>query len=127
MVKELIENKERFYRGESDNAYAFMGAHPLKDGEGWVFRVWAPNAKSVRLAGDFNFWNTEELFMQKDFHGVWEIESRYAKKGDRYQYYTCAEMDKLRSLGYKRETMPLADAVRDYLVNYRSRELHLGD
>ncbi|MBR6259091.1 MAG: 1,4-alpha-glucan branching protein GlgB, partial [Oscillospiraceae bacterium] len=50
-------------------------------------RVWAPNAKSVRLAGDFNFWNTEELFMQKDFHGVWEIESRYAKKGDRYQYY----------------------------------------
>ena len=46
---------------------------------------------------------------------------------DRYQYYTCAEMDKLRSLGYKRETMPLADAVRDYLVNYRSRELHLGD
>ncbi len=46
---------------------------------------------------------------------------------DRYQYYTCAEMDKLRALGYTREAMPLADAVRDYLVNYRSRELHLGD
>lgn len=46
---------------------------------------------------------------------------------DRYQYYTCAEMDKLRKLGWTREATPLADAVRDYLVNYRSRELHLGD
>ena len=46
---------------------------------------------------------------------------------DRYQYYTCAEMDKLRKLGYTREATPLADAIRDYLVNYRSRELHLGD
>ena len=46
---------------------------------------------------------------------------------DRYQYYTCAEMDKLRKLGYTQEATPLADAVRDYLANYRSRELHLGD
>jgi len=46
---------------------------------------------------------------------------------DRYQYYTCAEMDKLRKLGYTQEATPLADAIRDYLVNYRSRELHLGD
>lgn len=46
---------------------------------------------------------------------------------DRYQYYTCAEMDKLRKLGYTREATPLADAVRDYLVNYRALEHYLGD
>lgn len=46
---------------------------------------------------------------------------------DRYQYYTCAEMTKLHALGYTREATPLADAVHDYLVHYRARELHLGD
>ena len=79
MNKLEIESRERFYRGECDNAYTFMGAHALKDKKGYVFRVWAPNARSVRLVGDFNFWNTEELFMQKDMHGVWEIESEFAK------------------------------------------------
>ena len=87
MDRELIEKKERFFRGESDDAYTFMGAHRLPGREGYVFRVWAPGAKSVRLVGDFNFWNTEELKMQKDPNGVWEIESRFAKKGDCYQYY----------------------------------------
>jgi len=64
-----------------------MGVHPIDGKDGYVFRVWAPNAKSVRLVGDFNFWNTEELFMKKNVHGVWEIESLYARKGNRYQYY----------------------------------------
>ena len=53
MDRELIEKKERFFRGESDDAYTFMGAHRLPGREGYVFRVWAPGAKSVRLVGDF--------------------------------------------------------------------------
>ena len=85
-TQELIKKKERFSRGESDDAYTFMGAHPSEDGKGWIFRVWAPKAKSVHLVGDFNFWNTEELAMQKDPHGIWEIKARYAKEGSRYQY-----------------------------------------
>ena len=87
MNQELLRKKERFFKGESDDAYTFMGAHPLKGKKGFVFRVWAPNARSVRLVGDFNFWNTEELKMQKDPDGVWEIEAAFAKIGDRYQYY----------------------------------------
>ena len=46
---------------------------------------------------------------------------------DRYQYYTCAEIGKLRALGYDAPVTPLADAVADYLQNYLNKDLHLGD
>ena len=46
---------------------------------------------------------------------------------DRYQYYTCAKIDKLRALGYDAPVTPLADAVADYLQNYLNKDLHLGD
>jgi len=46
---------------------------------------------------------------------------------DRYQYYTCAEMGKLRALGYNTPTMSLDDAVADYIRNYRSQDKFIGD
>ena len=46
---------------------------------------------------------------------------------DRYQYYTCAEMEKLRNLGYTEETMSLEDAVHDYITNYLIPGKYLGD
>jgi ADP-L-glycero-D-manno-heptose 6-epimerase len=35
-----------------------------------------------------------------------------------YQYYTCADMHKLRTAGYTREFYSLEDGVRDYVVHY---------
>ena len=46
---------------------------------------------------------------------------------DRYQYYTRAEMGKLRALGYDREPTPLRDAVADYIRNYLIPGRFLGD
>ncbi len=46
---------------------------------------------------------------------------------DRYQYFTCADITKLRASGFKQPITPLADAVRDYIVNYLVPERHLGD
>ena len=45
----------------------------------------------------------------------------------KYQYYTCAEMEKMRSTGYTEEVMTLRDAVHDYLVNYCLPGKYLGD
>ncbi len=45
----------------------------------------------------------------------------------KYQYYTKAELDKLRNLGYDREATSLRDAVRDDLVHYLLPGKHLGD
>jgi ADP-L-glycero-D-manno-heptose 6-epimerase len=46
---------------------------------------------------------------------------------DRYQYYTCASIEKLRNLGYSEKVMSLDDAVADYICNYLERGLYLGD
>ncbi len=46
---------------------------------------------------------------------------------DRYQYYTKAEMNKLRNLGYDREITPLHDAIDDYIRNYSAQDKLLGD
>jgi ADP-L-glycero-D-manno-heptose 6-epimerase len=45
----------------------------------------------------------------------------------KYQYYTCAKVAKLRSIGYDREPIPLSESVRDYVVNYLIPGKYLGD
>jgi len=37
---------------------------------------------------------------------------------DKYQYFTEAKMDKLRSVGYKKDFYSLEDGIRDYVNNY---------
>jgi ADP-L-glycero-D-manno-heptose 6-epimerase len=44
-----------------------------------------------------------------------------------YQYYTCADISKLRSTNYKTPTMSLEEAVRDYAVNYLKTGRRLGE
>ena len=46
---------------------------------------------------------------------------------DKYQYFTCANIDKLRTFGYERPMTPLTDGVRDYVLNYLIPGRHLGD
>jgi ADP-L-glycero-D-manno-heptose 6-epimerase len=43
----------------------------------------------------------------------------------KYQYSTCADIRKLRASGYVAPITPLADAVRDYVINYLEPEKRL--
>ncbi len=43
-----------------------------------------------------------------------------------YQYYTCADISKLRETGYAAPTTPLEEAVLDYALNYLKPGLRLG-
>ena len=45
----------------------------------------------------------------------------------KYQYYTCADISKLRGAGYSAVVTPLEDTVEDYIRNYISRGHFLGD
>jgi ADP-L-glycero-D-manno-heptose 6-epimerase len=54
------------------------------------------------------------------------IEMPEALKG-KYQYYTKADITKLRTTGYRRTMTPLEDAIRDYVQNYLATNRRLGD
>jgi ADP-L-glycero-D-manno-heptose 6-epimerase len=45
----------------------------------------------------------------------------------KYQYFTSANIAKLRAAGFDRKLTALADAVTDYVKNYLLTGLHLGD
>ncbi len=63
-----------FHQGTNYKAYDFLGLHKTKVNgkDGMVFRVWAPDAKSVSVVGDFNQWNDTVAPMEKISDGVWE-------------------------------------------------------
>ena len=63
-------------------AYTYLGAHPAE--KGYVFRVWAPNARAVALAGEFNGW--QSAAMTRTDGGVWELTQPDAKVYDGYKY-----------------------------------------
>ncbi|MBL9114732.1 MAG: ADP-glyceromanno-heptose 6-epimerase [Verrucomicrobiaceae bacterium] len=46
---------------------------------------------------------------------------------DKYQYYTCANIAKLRGSGYSAPVMSIEDAVADYVKNYLMHDRRLGD
>lgn len=67
---------DQFLAGDSVRAYEFMGSHFVSwnDRFGVVFRVWAPNALSVSVVGDFNDWNQDANYMYRiSDSGVWEL------------------------------------------------------
>jgi 1,4-alpha-glucan branching enzyme len=66
-----------------------LGSHAcVKDGtEGVAFAVWAPNAKQVSLAGNFNLWNSRCHPMRfRTECGIWEIFLPGASLGDLYKF-----------------------------------------
>ena len=79
-----------FVRGENFHAAKLLGCHPARDG--YVFRVWAPQAAAVSVTGEFNFWNPQDLSMQAIGYGVWEAFSPVAREGQAYKYcITCSD------------------------------------
>ena len=84
---------EVFHTGDSVRAYDFLGAHLVNrnDKSGVVFRVWAPTARSVSVAGDFNNWNNEANYMYNIGYGVWEVFVEGVKEFCTYKY--CIESE----------------------------------
>ena len=97
---------DRLRRGVWDSAYEYYGAHPC-DG-GWVFRVWAPQARCVALSGDFNEWQRWDMRRLED--GTWELAVENARQFDGYQYVVTQcdgrEVWKSDPYGFHQETRP---------------------
>lgn len=70
------------------------GSTPYHDasGTGVTFRVWAPNATSVYVPGQFNSWSTTATALVKEltngaWNGVWSADVTIASPGQQYKYY----------------------------------------
>ncbi|MDO5047708.1 MAG: glycogen-branching protein [Anaerococcus sp.] len=68
--------------GNSSEGYKFFGPH--KKDKGYIFRLYAPNAKKVYLLGDFNDW--QKKAMRKYKTGVFSLSVSNAKANDSYMY-----------------------------------------
>ncbi len=78
-----------FHDGDAVRAYDIMGAHQVNwDGrEGYVFRVWAPDALSVSVIGEFNDWDERANYMYKiSEKGAWEVFIEGAQPYACYKY-----------------------------------------
>ena len=77
-----------FYGGTDSEAYRFLGAHRARRGgeEGYLFRLWAPNAARVSVVGDFCGWDAGTFPMARSEHGLWERFIPGLKQFDTYKY-----------------------------------------
>ena len=77
-----------FFGGTSCEAYRYLGAHcTRREGEdGYVFRVWAPNAARVSVVGDFCGWDAGAYPMARNAFGLWERFIPGLQRFDAYKY-----------------------------------------
>ena len=79
-----------FREGKHSRLYEKLGSHPLEvDGVlGTHFAVWAPNAASVSVVGDFDSWDPKgaPLFPHEDGSGLWEGFVQGVGEGALYKY-----------------------------------------
>ena len=77
-----------FFGGTDSEAYRFLGAHRAqRDGEeGYLFRLWAPNAARVSVVGDFCAWDENAFPMARSEHSLWERFIPGLKQFDAYKY-----------------------------------------
>ncbi|WP_405629558.1 1,4-alpha-glucan branching protein GlgB [Pseudoalteromonas sp. Ld20] len=78
-----------FNEGTLEHAYRHLGAHfiELSGKQGVRFSVWAPNASSVSVIGEFNHWQKSQHFMR--FHpasGVWDLFIPELTQGQCYKF-----------------------------------------
>ena len=75
--------------GRHEQLYESLGAHVTQiDGvSGTTFAVWAPNARSVSVTGDFNGWDGRLHQMRSlGSSGVWELFLPDVAEGSRYKF-----------------------------------------
>lgn len=78
-------DKYLFHQGTHYNAYNFMGAHVTE--EGVRFITWAPNARHVQLACNYNDYSGEGFdFERLGDQGLWILTTSRVGVGDTYKY-----------------------------------------
>ncbi len=114
-----------FHQGTNYYAYEYLGVH--KTDEGFVFRVWAPNADAIMLVGDFNGWSDSLPLERINDGGIWAVEVKdgSVKLGDKYKYkiYGCGQMHyKADPYARRAELPPETASVVECESDYKWRD-----
>ncbi|MFF3710110.1 1,4-alpha-glucan branching enzyme [Streptomyces phaeochromogenes] len=78
-----------FGEGRHEQLWKALGAEPMvhEGVSGTRFTVWAPNARGVRVAGSFNFWDATAFPMRSlGSSGVWELFVPGIGEGELYKF-----------------------------------------
>ena len=116
--------------GRHEELYARLGAHPrVVDGiPGVSFAVWAPNASSVSVVGDFNGWDGRLHPMRSlGASGIWEIFIPDLRSGMKYKFELRTSRGKLRikadPFAFRTEVPPRnASVVFDSAYDWRDAD-----
>jgi 1,4-alpha-glucan branching enzyme len=83
-----------FREGRHERLWEMLGAHvrtydtPRGSVEGVSFAVWAPNARGVKVTGDFDYWEARSYPLRSlGSSGVWEIFIPGVPVGSRYRFH----------------------------------------
>jgi 1,4-alpha-glucan branching enzyme len=108
-----------FNEGTHYRVYRRLGAHltAIDGREGVAFAVWAPNAESVSVMGDFNGWDkTSHPLRLLGASGIWQGFVPGLAPGAVYKYHVRSRLngftvDKADPVGFRQETPPRTGSV----------------
>ena len=103
------EDVKNYQQGTHYSLYKKFGSHSVKLNNVWgmYFCVWAPNATSVSVVGNFIDWKNHEyeLFPRWDKSGIWEGFIPGFKLGEVYKYHI---------VGYKKREQDNGDPFANF-------------
>jgi len=115
--------------GSMRRAYDKFGAQLRTEGDvsGVNFAVWAPNARSVSVVGDFNNWDSRTHPLRKLIpSGIWELFVPELGPGENYKYRVTSEhgevVDKSDPFGFAAELPPRTASIVSDLTDYEWKD-----
>jgi 1,4-alpha-glucan branching enzyme len=103
-----------FREGTHTRLYEKLGAHVGPDAT--RFAVWAPNAESVAVVGDFNGWDPRAHPMTGSDAGIWTAHVAQARPGSLYKFHVVSRhggyrVDKADPFAFRCELAPRTASV----------------
>ncbi len=90
-----------FKEGNHFRLFDKLGSHLMVNNgvSGCYFAVWAPNARTVSMVGDFNNWNPKShpLLERTDNSGIWEGFIPGIEKGTLYKFHVDSRVNSYRA------------------------------
>ena len=115
-----------FGEGTLHDIYNKLGSHfrTVNGQTGVNFAVWAPNAKSIQVVGDFNHWNGSDHEMEPvQSSGIWELFIPELEVGDLYKFrikqFHGLTVDKSDPYGFWAEVPPCTASIVADLDHYK--------